>query len=63
MVKSSRKIEILDAASKIVNQRGIFNLTLEAVAEEAGISKGGLLYHYPSIRTRDNRCSDINAFR
>lgn len=48
MGRHSRKLDILNAASKIVNQQGIFNLTLEAVAEEAGFSKGGLLYHYPS---------------
>ncbi|MBM7572904.1 TetR/AcrR family transcriptional regulator [Aquibacillus albus] len=48
MGRNSRKIEILHAASKVVSDQGIFNLTLEAVAKEAGISKGGLLYHYPS---------------
>ncbi|MBM7551342.1 TetR/AcrR family transcriptional regulator [Thalassobacillus pellis] len=48
MGRNSRKLDILEAASKIVTDRGIFNLTLEAVAEEAGISKGGLLYHFPS---------------
>lgn len=48
MGRNSRKIEILNAASKIVSERGIFNLTLDAVALEAGISKGGLLYHFPS---------------
>ncbi|WP_164667792.1 TetR/AcrR family transcriptional regulator [Virgibacillus doumboii] len=48
MGRSSRKMEILNAASKIVSEQGIFNLTLDAVAKEAGISKGGLLYHFPS---------------
>ncbi|WP_182199745.1 TetR/AcrR family transcriptional regulator [Paraliobacillus salinarum] len=48
MGRLSRKVEILNAASKVVSKRGIFNLTLDAVAEEAGISKGGLLYHFPS---------------
>ncbi|MGJ9385646.1 TetR/AcrR family transcriptional regulator [Salipaludibacillus sp. CF4.18] len=48
MGRNSRKIDILNAASKIVGEKGIFNLTLEAVALEAGFSKGGLLYHYPS---------------
>ncbi|WP_172368922.1 TetR/AcrR family transcriptional regulator [Sporosarcina jiandibaonis] len=48
MEGTSRKIAILDAASKIVAEKGIFYLTLDAVAEEAGISKGGLLYHYRS---------------
>lgn len=45
---NSRKIEILNATSKVVTEQGIFNLTLEAVAKEAGISKGGLLYHFRS---------------
>jgi len=48
MGRTTRKVEILHAASKIVSERGIFNLTLEATAVEAGISKGGLLYHFPS---------------
>ncbi|WP_223640768.1 TetR/AcrR family transcriptional regulator [Planococcus sp. 4-30] len=48
MARATRKIEILHAASKIVSERGIFNLTLEATAIEAGVSKGGLLYHFPS---------------
>lgn len=48
MGRATRKIEILNAASKIVSERGIFNLTLEATAVEAGFSKGGLLYHFPS---------------
>ena len=48
MGRATRKVEILHAASKIVTERGIFNLTLEATALEAGISKGGLLYHFPS---------------
>ena len=48
MDSMTRKIAILDAASKIVAEKGIFHLTLDAVAEEAGISKGGLLYHYRS---------------
>lgn len=48
MGTKSRKIEILEAASKVVVERGIFNLTFDAVAKEAGLSKGGLLYHYGS---------------
>ncbi|MER2089395.1 TetR/AcrR family transcriptional regulator [Sporosarcina sp. JAI121] len=48
MDSKNRKFDILDAASRIVAEKGIFSLTLEAVAKEAGISKGGLLYHYQS---------------
>ncbi len=39
---------ILDAANRVVLQQGVDHLTLEQVAAEAGISKGGLLYHFPS---------------
>jgi AcrR family transcriptional regulator len=39
---------VLDAAEGVVVRQGIGNLTLEAVAAEAGISKGGLLYHFPT---------------
>ena len=45
---TDRKQAILEAAGRIVLQRGATGLTLEAVAEEAGLSKGGLLYHYGS---------------
>lgn len=39
---------LLDAAVTVVMRQGIANLTLDAVAAEAGMSKGGLLHHFPS---------------
>ena len=39
---------MLDAAEVVVTRHGIANLTLDAVAAEAGMSKGGLLHHFPS---------------
>jgi len=39
---------LLNAAERVVGRQGVRNLTLEAVAHEAGVSKGGLLYHFPS---------------
>jgi len=39
---------IIDAANRIVRRDGVARLTLDAVAREAGLSKGGLLYHFPS---------------
>jgi AcrR family transcriptional regulator len=36
----------LDAAERLVDRHGAARLTLSAVAEEAGVSKGGLLYHF-----------------
>ncbi|MCL4554253.1 MAG: TetR/AcrR family transcriptional regulator [Actinobacteria bacterium] len=38
--------KILSATSDIVVHDGVRSLTLEAVALRAGISKGGLLYHF-----------------
>ncbi len=39
---------LLDAAEAVVVRQGIANLTLDAVAAQAGISKGGLLHHFPT---------------
>jgi AcrR family transcriptional regulator len=40
----------LDAAATVVMRDGAQALTLDAVAEEAEVSKGGLLYHFKSKR-------------
>ena len=40
------KKRIRKAAGAVVAEQGAGKLTIEAVASEAGISKGGLLYHY-----------------
>ena len=37
---------LLDAAGEVVRREGVTNLTLDRVAAEAGVSKGGLLYHF-----------------
>jgi AcrR family transcriptional regulator len=39
---------LLNAAEAVVVRQGIANLTLDAVAAEAGMSKGGLLHHFPT---------------
>lgn len=46
-VSSSRE-RIFEAAERVVSEVGAARLTLDAVAQAAGISKGGLLYHFPS---------------
>src|SRR5690606_22501748 len=40
--------EILDAAETVVARDGAANLTLDAVAIEAGISKASVIYDYKS---------------
>jgi AcrR family transcriptional regulator len=44
------KARIIDAAEEVVLRDGVARLTLDAAAAEAGLSKGGVLYHFP---TRD----------
>jgi AcrR family transcriptional regulator len=43
-----RRDELLDAAEDLLCDQGSQALTLAAVAERAGCSKGGLLYHFTS---------------
>jgi AcrR family transcriptional regulator len=49
-VRTDTKARIIDAAEEVVLRDGVARLTLEAAAAEAGLSKGGVLYHFP---TRD----------
>lgn len=48
MRSTDKKQLILQATTDVINEQGIDNLTLDKVCEEADISKGGLLYHFPS---------------
>ncbi|ANY66227.1 transcriptional regulator [Paenibacillus sp. BIHB 4019] len=48
MNTQAKRLLILSAASTVVKTHGAEKLTLEAVAKEAGISKGGLLHHFPN---------------
>ncbi|MBW7476812.1 TetR/AcrR family transcriptional regulator [Paenibacillus oenotherae] len=48
MNRNSKRSHILTAAASIVKNHGVEKLTLEAVAKEAGVSKGGLLHHFPN---------------
>ncbi|MFA1531395.1 TetR/AcrR family transcriptional regulator [Corynebacterium belfantii] len=44
----SAKEKLLDAFEDILISQGENAATLDAVAQKAGVSKGGLLYHFPS---------------
>ncbi|NLT22491.1 MAG: TetR/AcrR family transcriptional regulator, partial [Syntrophorhabdus sp.] len=39
---------IIDAAETVVLEAGASHMTLDAVAAKAGVSKGGLLHHFPN---------------
>lgn len=48
MARPSNREKVLDAFEELVILGGMSVVTLDAVAERAGVSKGGLLYHFPS---------------
>ena len=39
---------ILEAAERVIVQSGVEKATIDEVAREAGVSKGGVLHHFPS---------------
>ena len=56
MTRKSKKQYILESAANIVNRQGTDYLTLDAVAKEASISKGGLLYH---VKNREGLIKEL----
>ncbi len=46
--KANARERILQAALDVAEECGAGHLSLDAVAKHAGVSKGGLLYHFPS---------------
>ncbi|MDR8410109.1 TetR/AcrR family transcriptional regulator [Nonomuraea sp. 3-1Str] len=48
MPRPSSRDRLLDAAAEVLLSDGAESLTLEAVAQRAGVSKGGLFYHFPT---------------
>jgi len=46
--KNNKRNAILDAALQVVEDEGANHLTIDAVAAKAGLSKGGVLYHFAS---------------
>ena len=44
------RANLISAAAAVIRRDGAQALTLDAVAAEAGVSKGGLLYHFKSKR-------------
>lgn len=57
---------LLDATIMVLRERGAAHLTLDRVAEVAGVSKGGLLHHFRSKRallaaTVERAATDLDA--
>ncbi|WP_442253022.1 TetR/AcrR family transcriptional regulator [Stenotrophomonas pavanii] len=47
-MRTSKRERILDAAVNVINRDGVRAVTFESVATEAKLTRGGLLYHFPS---------------
>src|ERR1700730_12613842 len=45
--KESVRDRIMAAAMAVARESGASRLSLDAIARRAGVSKGGLLYHFP----------------
>ncbi len=57
---------MLDVAAKLCAEVGIANATLEAISQRAGVSKGGLLHHFPTkqaliVALVDKLLDDLSA--
>jgi len=57
---------LLDVAAKLCAEVGISNPTLEAISQRAGVSKGGLLHHFPTkqaliVALIDKLLDDLSA--
>lgn len=49
-VGQRRREEILDAATRAIEQKGYYKTSMLEIAEAVGISEGGLMHHFPSKR-------------
>jgi AcrR family transcriptional regulator len=47
-MRGAKREAVLDAAESLVMIRGAAHLTMDAVAARAGVSKGGVLHHFPT---------------
>jgi AcrR family transcriptional regulator len=50
VARANTRAKLLEAAGAVIRRDGAQSLTLDAVAAHAGVSKGGLLYHFASKR-------------
>ena len=48
MNRQNSKEAILDAVEAVIAETGAAYMSLDSVAQKAGVSKGGLMYHFPT---------------
>lgn len=47
-MRPSNRSKILDAAVRVIHRDGLIGVTFDAVAAESGVTRGGMMYHFPS---------------
>ncbi|MDI1432011.1 TetR family transcriptional regulator [Polyangium sorediatum] len=58
-MRQNNRDSILDAAVRVINRDGLTAITFDTVAREAGVTRGGMLYHFGS---RDELILAINQY-
>ncbi|EJL7929571.1 TetR family transcriptional regulator [Vibrio cholerae] len=48
MARMNKREEVLEAIARIIERDGLTTVTLDAVAAATGMTRAGLLYHFPS---------------
>lgn len=48
--RADRRMDLIDAARRAMIQHGAEGVHLNQIAEEAGLTSGAVLYHYPDLR-------------
>ncbi|MBI9001083.1 TetR/AcrR family transcriptional regulator [Corynebacterium sp. CCM 9185] len=47
-MRPSKRDHVLKSAIALIEEHGLNAVSLESVTDRAGISKGGLMYHFPT---------------
>ena len=47
-MRPSNRSKILDAAVRVIHRDGLIGVTFDSVAAEASVTRGGMMYHFPS---------------
>ena len=63
MPRTSKKVEALDMALPIIEKDGVHTLTYDSLATATGMSKSGLIYHFPSRHQLLIDCHSLCAER
>lgn len=63
MPRTSKKVEALDMALTIIEKDGVHALTYDSLATATGMSKSGLIYHFPTRHQLLVDCHSLCAER